>query len=670
MPKCPVTFFTIARQGHRMPLHRTCRRLSASLLCVATLLGALTTLPVLAQAQALLSNRQATGLIIGLKDSPTADSGFSGPRQVERERVKWENATRLGRERLTQLAKEAGLPKGSVGEAGNAQLLRFERPLRGDDLANAVRRARLHPDVAWVEPDVLVPRLAVPNDPGFAIAGGQWHLQAPGAGALAGLNLPAAWDDTKGATTVVVAVVDSGVRFEHPDLPTRASGRMLQGIDLVSELSIANDGNGRDGDPSDPGDGVSASDVAAPLSEFRDCDVTSSSWHGTFIAGQIAAATDNAMGVAGLNWNSRILPVRVSGKCGARLSDLLDGLRWAAGLPVTGQQTNLNPAKVINLSFGGDESCSASWGYQSTIDAVTSAGSLVVVAAGNSDQGLTRPADCRRVMAVASVRRDGAKANYSSFGGNVALSAPGGSIDAGVPYADTLLLSTSNAGVMDPAGSIFAYKQGTSFAAPQAAGVASLMLSINPSLSPRQLIDRMKAGVRPHVALGGLPACGPPGLRACNCTTTTCGAGLLDAHTAVQLATGPAVVIRPLGTVEPGTVITLDGSRSVAIPGRTIDPASYRWTQVSGPPVTITADRAAVTTATLVTEATYEFSLAIADDAGGTGEDTVVAVAAMPPPPVRGGGGGSTGQLWGLSLWAWVLAVALSQRRRLVQRQR
>ncbi|WP_137920421.1 S8 family peptidase [Hydrogenophaga sp. 2FB] len=637
---------------------RSRRWLPASFLCAAALVGVLAPLPAAVQAQVLVAKGEATGLIIGLKNSPTADETLMGARVAGRERAQWENAARQGRERLTRLMKNAGLPQGTVGEAGNDQLLRFDRPLRGEALANAVRRARLHPDVAWVEPDVLVPRLAVPDDPGFALPTGQWHLQAPDVGNLAGLNLPSAWDDTKGSASVVVAVVDSGIRFDHPDLPVLGAGRMLLGRDLVSELSISNDGDGRDADPSDPGDGVSAFDATQP--EFAGCNAANSSWHGTFIAGQIGAATNNASGVSGLNWNSKILPVRVSGKCGARLSDLLDGLRWAAGLPVSGQPTNTNPAKVINLSFGGDRTCAESPGYQSTIDAVTYAGSLVVVAAGNQDRGLTRPADCRRVMTVASVRRDGAKADYSNFGSNVALAAPGGSAEGG---ASTYLLSTSNAGTMGPAAPAYEYKQGTSFAAPQAAGVASLMLSINPFLSPRQLIERMKVGARAHVALGGLPACGTPGAGPCNCTTATCGTGMLDAHTSVQLATGPAVVIKPLGTVEPGTVITLDGSQSVAIPGRSI--VSYQWVQVSGPPVAVTADQTPSAKATLVTEATYEFSLTIVDNLGRRGEDRVVGIAAMPAPPAGGGGGGgSTGQLWGLSLWAWVLAVALSQRRR------
>jgi serine protease len=630
------------------------RLLSRLLFCTAMLAGAAIA-PSVAMAGS--GQAEATGLIIGFKDAvaATTDEETSGSGQGpwasgrERARAKWDNTTRKGRERLTRLVREAGLPEGTVREAGNAQLLRFDRPLRGKSLDSALRRARLHPDVAWVEPDVLVPRLAVPDDTLF---GQQWHLAAPGGGNLAGLNMPAAWTDTTGSA-VVVAVVDSGVRFDHPDL-AGLGPRLLAGYDLVSELPVANDGGGRDADPSDPGDWISAGDLANPL--FAGCDVANSSWHGTFIAGQIAAATNNAQGVAGLNWDARVLPVRVSGKCGALVSDLLDGLRWAAGLPVSGLPANPTPARVINLSFGGDQPCS--WAYQSTIDAVTDAGALVVVAAGNNDTTLKRPADCRRVMTVTSVRKDGAKAGYASFGSRVALAAPGGSDES---YPLNMLLSTDNTGTSTPVVDTYGYKQGTSFAAPQAAGVASLMLAVNNLLSPRQLIERMKAGARTHASFGGLSACGTPGAGPCNCTTATCGTGLLDAHTSVQLATGPAVVIKPLAQVEPGTVVTLDGSQSVAIPGANI--TSFQWTQVEGPPVTISSATSAVATAILASEATYVFSLTARDNLNRVGEDTVQGVAAMPPPPA-GGGGGSMGQLWGLGLWAWVLAVLVSQRRR------
>lgn len=635
------------------------RLFPALLLCTATLAGLIAT-PAMAQEPS--SRREAAGLIIGFKgdelESNTATDQGPWASGRERARSQWDRNARQGRERVALWARELGLPSGKAGEAGNARLLRFDRPLRGQALDNALRRARLHPDVAWVEPDVLVPRLGAPVTPSDTLFPQQWHLQTPDLVNLTGLNLPPAWGDTTGSTsgpTAVVAVVDSGIRGGHPDL----AGKLLPGYDLVSELAVSNDGDGRDPDPSDPGDWVHPADLANPL--FAGCDLSNSTWHGTFIAGQIAAATDNAQGVAGLNWGAKVLPVRVSGKCGAHLSDLLDGLRWAAGLPVSGLPINPNPARVINLSFGGDSACTP--GYQTTIDAVTNAGTLIVVAAGNSNTTLTRPADCRRVMAVASVRKDGAKAEYSSFGTRVALAAPGGSTDAG---PSTLLYSTDNSGTTAPGVDMYGYKQGTSFAAPQAAGIASLMLAVNPFLSPRQLIERMKAGARPHVVTG-LAACGTPGAGAvCNCTPTTCGAGLLDANTSVQLATGPAVVIKPVGEVEPGTVITLDGSQSVPIPGRSI--VSYQWVQVSGPPVTLSSASSAVAKGTLVAEDSYVFSLTVIDNFGRTGEDTVRTVAAMPVLAASssggGGGGGSAGHLWGLSLWAWVIAVALCQRRR------
>lgn len=652
------------------------RLFPALLLCTATLAGLIAT-PAMAQEPS--SRREAAGLIIGFKgdelESNTATDQGPWASGRERARSQWDRNARQGRERVAHWARELGLPSGKAGEAGNARLLRFDRPLRGQALDNALRRARLHPDVAWVEPDVRIPRLQVPDDPRF---GQQWHLQAPdGVTNFSGLNLTGAWVDTTGSSTVV-AVVDTGVRLSHPEFQSLGP-RLLPGYDFVSEVEFANDSNGRDGDAADPGDWVTRLGNASAVQQMVDAgacgnfqidpNLDKSSWHGTFIAGQIAAGTNNTLGVAGLNWAARVLPVRVSGKCGALLSDLLDGLRWAAGLTVTGTPPNPNPARVINLSFGGGLPCSPA--YQSTIDAVSRTdllagrlGSLVVVAAGNEDRALARPADCNGVMAVAAVRKDGAKARYSSFGRNVALAAPGGSDEGGV---GTLLLSTDNDGPTSPGLDTYGYKQGTSFAAPQAAGVASLMLAINPFLTPRQLVERMKAGARPHTtaATTGLAAsCGSPGMGACNCTTTTCGAGLLDANTSVQLATGPAVVIKPVGEVEPGTVITLDGSQSVPIPGRSI--VSYQWVQVSGPPVTLSAASSAVAKATLVAEDSYVFSLTVVDNFGRTGEDTVRTVAAMPVLAASsgGGGGGSTGQLWGLSLWAWVIAVALCQRRR------
>lgn len=611
----------------------------------------------------------AQGLIIGYRASAAdteAEQVDRSPRASERERARarWKAATDQTRERTRRLARDVGLNARETGEAGNAALLKFERPLRGRSLEDAIRRVRLHPDVAWVEPNVLVKRMqtVTPNDTLFS---SQWHLQVPGAGNLAAMNLPNAWNVTKGdvGTPVVVAVVDGGVRFDHPDLAALGA-RLLPGYDLVSDVDVANDGGGRDADASDPGDWVTSAEAQTPT--YATCEVANSSWHGTFITGQIAAATNNGAGVAGINWGAHILPVRVAGKCGALVSDLLDGVRWAAGLPVAGVPTNTNPARVINLSFGGDAPCSAA--YQSTIDAVTyqgafNPGALVVVAAGNGSGALKRPADCQRVMTVAAVRKDGAKAGYSSFGPQVALSAPGGSDESG---GVNLLLSTDNAGTTVPGSNGYGYKQGTSFAVPQAVGVASLMLALNDALTPNALIERMKqaATTRGHVdVLFG--QCALPTSGVCECTTTTCGAGLLDASTSVQLATGPAAVISPIGTVTPGTSISLDGTASVALPGFSI--ASHQWTQVSGPTVAITNASTAVAGVSLPSsQATYVFRLTVTDDftpMARSGSDTVTVVAAFPATSGGGGGGGSSSVLWGMALWAWVLAVCWQQRR-------
>ena len=602
----------------------------------------------------------AAGLILGFKDDGedrSAQRRHRGPWASDRERVRkdWDRSARRDRERVARLAKEAGVDLAGAGEAGNAHLLRFDRPLRGQALDRAVRRLRLHPEVAWVEPDVLVPRQQLaPGAPNDTLYGLQWHLQTSDSLTnISAMNLPEAWAVRNGSP-VVVAVVDSGVRFDHPDL----AGRLLPGYDLVSELSVANDGNGRDADASDPGDWVSASEAGQGV--FQTCEAVPSAWHGTFIAGQIAAASNNAAGVVGLNWGASVLPVRVSGKCGALVSDLLDGLRWAAGLPVSGVPANPTPAKVINLSFGGSEPCSQA--YQNTIDEVTAAGALVVVAAGNGlpqgNPALTRPADCQRVMAVGAVRRDGAKASYSNFGAQLALVAPGGSTDSS---PNNFLVSTDNSGTTTPTVNSYGYKQGTSFSAPQAAGVASLMLGVNPALSPAQLIERMQLGARAHASHASRSTCSATNPGVCTCTTATCGAGLLDAERSIQLAAGPAAVIVPLGQVEPGSVVALDGRPSVAVPGSTI--VSHQWQQTEGAPVTLTGASAALAGATLASAGTYAFRLTVVDDLGRTGADTVQVVAAMPPPPA-GGGGGSNGLLWGLALWAWVMAVGVAQRRR------
>lgn len=633
--------------------------------CAATLLAAVLAWPISVTAQpAATAEPPAFGLIMGLRSDPSVDEAtqvergpWASPREARRA---WETRQAgTDRERTAQVVREAGLTVRALRASGRAQLLKFRQPLAGTALQDAMRRARLHPDVAWVEPDVLLKPLQVltPNDPELPR---QWALGIPDGSALADINLLPAWGLTTGSNSVHMAVLDTGI-LPHPDLV----GRVLSGYDFVSEVEFAGDRTGRDADPTDPGDWVALTGNDPAVQAFVDrgqcgdfstnATLDRSSWHGTFIAGQLAAATNNSVGVAGVTWAGKVLPVRVSGKCGAMLSDLLDGMRWAAGLPVAGVPDNLVPARVINLSFGGDRSCASSSAYQTTIDAVTAAGSLVVVAAGNAATQLTRPADCQRVLSVGAVRRDGLKTAYSSFGPQLGLMAPGGSNEDGDVTRRDSLYSTDNGGSKEAGAHTYGYKNGTSFAAPWASGVAALMLAVNPALTPSQLIDRLRAGARRWDEIGAstFPDCSNalPSQGVCRCTEATCGAGLLDAAMAVQLAQGPAVVMDAVGTQAPGATVVLNGAASIAIPGSSI--VAYQWRQIEGPPVPIALPGAAVTSVTLGGPGSYAFELTVTDQLVRTGRD-VLRVTVVAP---TGGGGGASGLWWGGLLWLWVAAL-------------
>lgn len=601
-------------------------------------------LPALALGTALLTSLPARaadatvarGLIVTLK--APSDGGRESPQAT--------------RERLRAVAADAGLggAQAPMPVGPGAHLLPFAAPLTGTAVQDAERRVRLNPQVASVEPDVRLKRLATPNDP-YYTDGIQWHLRTPAEGGAAALNLPPAWERTRGSAAQVVAVVDSGALYGHPDL----AGKLLPGYDLISDLDTSNDGDGRDPDASDPGDWITSSEAGS--GRYPLCPAEDSSWHGSFIAGEIAAATHNGLGVAGVGWDTRVQPVRVSGKCGAWLSDVVEGIRWAAGLPVSGVPTNPTPARVINVSFGGSSSCNSA--YQTAIDDAGAAGSLVVVAAGNENGALTRPADCAGVLAVGAARQDGLKTYYSSYGPNVGIMAPGG---PGAADTGPRLYSTSNAGLRGPGEHIYDSKDGTSFASPLAAGVAALMLSVNPALTPAQLISRIQSGARPFPSSAAYPTCrvGMPASSACNCTRETCGPGLLDAEGALRLALSPSAVIAPIGSVPAGSTVTLDGRGSAAVAGASI--ASYQWSQVSGSPVGIRDAGAPVASVSLPdARGDWVFRLLVTDSEG-RAADNYVTVSTF------GGdvdeGGGTTGPAWGAGLWALALGALWHRRTR------
>jgi len=412
-----------------------------------------------------------------------------------------------------------------TGQALRAGLSLDERThvvtARGLSGAQLMNKLAADTEVEFVVVDQRRKRLALPNDPlfgGAAVnaettpAGGipsrvidQWYLKAPSSTpgqVVSSVNAPAAWDITTGAASVVVAVLDTGVRKDHPDL----AGQFVGGYDMIGygspgnlSTAIANDGDGADADASDPGDWVSSADVAGgSLGSGCDSgDVGNSSWHGTRVSGLIAATTDNGIGMAGVGRGLlKVLPVRVLGKCGGYDSDIMAGMRWAAGISVPGLPANPNKAKVLNLSLGGSGSCGTSGTgglYRDTINQVNATGATIVIAAGNSEgQAVGLPGNCPGVVTVAALRHVGTKVGFSSIGSEVTVAAPGGNcinILSGQPCLYPMV-STTNRGTTAPIANDEGYtgsnaSVGTSFSAPVVSGIVGLMASVRPALTGR-----------------------------------------------------------------------------------------------------------------------------------------------------------------------------------------
>ena len=399
------------------------------------------------------------------------------------------------------------------------------------ELAAALRR---HASVERAEPDQpMVPQLG----PDAQELTRLWNLKPVVSGSV-GTDFEAAWLRATGRANVIVAVLDTGV-LAHPDLvgqggsvspPTGALASV--GYDFISDCRIR--GSCPSGTPVrqsgaaptpgalDRGDWISEEDQAYPV--FSGCRRKTSSWHGTHVAGIVAALAD-AQGVVGAAWGVRLLPVRVLGKCGGYMSDVAEALRWAAG--VHPSIANPTPARVLNVSLGSQLGCSAT--MQSAIDAARAAGAVVVAAAGNAsgDAARSSVAGCEGVIAVAASTRAGDLAGYSNRSTtHVALSAPGGD---GRSFGSQVL-STMNTGTTahDPSGWRHAERSGTSFAAPHVAAAAALLLSRDPSLRPEAVRSALTAP-------GAVTAFAPAGT--CG-TTGACGSGILHAARSLAMADG------------------------------------------------------------------------------------------------------------------------------------
>lgn len=548
----------------------------------------------------LVAPQMANGLIVRLRDAPAHAA-------VEREKaLSAGRRSALGevhQARLQRVLRESALDRAAIDvpsapridPTGSAsQVLRFERLLTLEQAQRLAKRLAARPDVAWAEPNAREQPLQStnPSDPGFPASGGNpylsegqwWLFPVNGASGSARADrrrgvpdFQTAWRTLNGAR-VAVAVLDTGIT-PHSDL-----ANVGVGYDFVSTVGYAGDGDGRDADPSDPGDYVSSTDRTAYPGLFSSDCASTSSWHGTKIAGLIGAATNNGQGVAGANWNALVVPVRVAGKCGADVADIADGIRWAAGLTVPNVSlVNSNPARVINISFGGTGDCSStSEGrlYQEAINAARAAGAVVVAAAGNENRTPTRPASCSNVIGVAALNRDGFKASYSNFGPTLTIATVGGDSELrgawGSYLGDTGLLTTSNAGPTTPGSEKYEPVFGTSFSAPLVSAAISLMLGRNASLTADQIVSGLQVSARPHVISSQMANCSSANPGRCTCTTTTCGAGILDVPRALAYAADPggySPPVQPPAIIDSTDLSSAIASASQDLPANPVDPS-------------------------------------------------------------------------------------------------
>ena len=500
-------------------------------------------------------------------------------------------------------AKDATARQRAFDGAGRAEGVALSHQLRlavGADVVRAgnkldraraerlMRRLANNPDVLYVEVDKLNKPFYVPNDSYYSQ---QWQY----GGGNGGIRADQAWDLAKGAG-VVVAVLDTGYT-NHSDL----AANILPGYDFIKDTFTANDGNGRDSDAHDPGDWSTAGQCAAGE------PASNSSWHGTHVAGTVAAVTGNAKGVAGTAWQAKVLPLRVLGRCGGYDSDIADAMVWASGGSVSGVPANAYPAEVVSLSLGGSGACSST--TQAAINSAVNRGTTIVVAAGNENANVSTssPANCANVIAVGAVTSTGARASYSNYGTGVDIAAPGSGI-----------LSTLNAGTQGPGAEGYASYSGTSMATPHVSGVVALMQSYaSTPKTPAQIESILKSTARAFPTAPSQPI----------------GAGIVNAYAAVQAVNGgsstPPANVAPVANFSVSTS-GLTASFTDASSDSDGSIASRSWNFGDGSSSTSTSP-----SHTYAAAGTYTVTLTVTDNAGATNSKTAsvtVSSGSTPPP--------------------------------------
>lgn len=399
--------------------------------------------------------------------------------------------------------------------------------------------------------------MATPVNTNDTYFNNQWHLKT-GVSNPYGMNVTGAWETETGSPDVYVAVLDTGIT-NHPDL----NANVVAGYDMVSGVTMprdlthsspwtsyasANDGDGRDSDPTDPGD-----------YHFENGQFVKSSWHGTHVAG-IISAIDNSQGVLGVAPNVKIIPVRVLGADGGTEADIVAGLNWAAGLAVSGTTLNENPAQVINMSIGGQGTCYSGSATQTVLADLRNRGITVVTAAGNDsgEAAASYPGNCYPTINVASVGKTGKPAFYSNYGTATDIAAPGGDycFVIGAKQSSGQIYSTLNDGDRGSENATYGYELGTSMASPNVAGVVALMYSALLRKTPTtQMNSSLVDGVwkalegtsRDGVVINGrktfnaAPAAKPSGsvCVSSNAPAQRYGSGIIDAEAAIAAILNP-----------------------------------------------------------------------------------------------------------------------------------
>ena len=553
---------------------------------------------------------------------------------------------------------------------------------------------------------------------------------ASGRNVVSSINIEPAWAITHGSSAIVIGDVDTGITSHpdlNSKVLTGYDfvgwGQQFGNVTEPNIVLIANDGGLADADPSDPGDWVTATENSTKNGPFYACNDSdtdtpgqpvpaNSSWHGTQTAGILAAATNNGAGMAGTAYDVDVVPARALGKCGGYDSDIIAAAEWAGGIAVSGVPANAHPARVINMSLGGAGVCATdSPGYVDALTALRNKGVIVVAAAGN-DEGLVvgTPANCRPdpsdanqtpiVIAVAGVRHSGTKVGFSDIGPEVSLSAPGGNCVLVAtktnpnPACLYPILTTRNSGTTTPIANGGTYSDGldnpslgTSFSTPLVSGPVALMLSAAPNLTNAQVISILKSTARTFPTVSDSTpqpaACTVPVAEVddangnvitpasapqdeCICTTSTCGAGMLDAGRAVAAAAATAMSTPPVATISPTpATVAVGGTLTLSSSGPTVgakgSALTYSWSiPDSDTFISLGSTTGASVVVTGLLAGTGQVQLVVTDpDNGMTGSATVnVVVTAAGSSGSSGSSGGHSGG--GAANPAWLAALALA----------